>query len=66
MSLLRFKTSAHKNNKHKVQSVVLDHFYENLRGIIDDVDIVYLASEIDEAEKLRSINLLQRKRRSYF
>ena len=28
--------SSQKNNKHKVQSVVLDHFYENLRGIIDD------------------------------
>lgn len=43
--------SSQKNNKHKVQSVVLDHFYDNLVKIIDDVDIVYLASKIPEAEK---------------
>ncbi|MBU5584880.1 sugar transferase, partial [Enterococcus sp. S181_ASV_20] len=50
--------SSQKNNKHKVQSVVLDHFYDNLVKIIDDVDIVYLASKIPEAEKIKVYQLV--------
>lgn len=55
-----------KNNKHKVQSVVIDHFYENLVEIIDDVDIVYLASDIEELEKLKVYQLVTKKEKKLF
>ncbi|MFC4771148.1 sugar transferase [Enterococcus hermanniensis] len=58
--------SSQKNNKHKIQSVVLDHFYKNLEKIIDEVDIVYLASEIDEAEKLKIYQLAIKKEKKLF
>ncbi|OTO76641.1 MULTISPECIES: sugar transferase [unclassified Enterococcus] len=55
-----------KNNKHKVQSVVIDHFYENLVEIIDDLDIVYLASDIEELEKLKVYQLVTKKEKKLF
>lgn len=55
-----------KNNKHKVQSVVIDHFYEKLVEIIDDVDIVYLASDIEELEKLKVYQLVTKKEKKLF
>lgn len=55
-----------KNNKHKVQSVVLDHFYDNLVKIIDDVDIVYLASKIPEAEKIKVYQLVTKQEKKLF
>lgn len=58
--------SSQKNNKHKVQSVVLNHFYDNLLEIIDEVDIVYLASEIDEAEKIKIYQLVTKKEKKLF
>ena len=39
-----------KNNKHKVTSVVVSNYYENLK-IIDEIDIVYISSNVDENEK---------------
>lgn len=58
--------SSQKNNKHKVHSVILDHFYDNLAKIIDDVDIVYLASEINESEKIKVYQLVIREEKNYF
>ncbi|MGO3604982.1 MAG: sugar transferase, partial [Enterococcus malodoratus] len=55
-----------KNNKHKVQSVVLDHYYDNLVRIIEDVDIVYLASEIEESEKIKVYQLVTKKEKKLF
>ncbi|MBM7710558.1 sugar transferase [Enterococcus xiangfangensis] len=58
--------NSQKNNKHKVQFVVLDHFYDNLLEIIDDVDIVYLASEIAEKEKIKIYQLVTKKEKKLF
>ncbi|MGO2891447.1 sugar transferase [Enterococcus devriesei] len=58
--------SSQKNNKHKVQSIILDHFHENLEKIIDDVDIVYLASEIDETEKISVYQLVTKTEKKLF
>ncbi|MGM0302304.1 undecaprenyl-phosphate galactosephosphotransferase [Enterococcus sp. AZ048] len=58
--------SSQKNNKHKVHSVILDHFYDNLAKIIDDVDIVYLASEINESEKIKVYQLVIREEKKLF
>lgn len=55
-----------KNNKHKVHSIVLDHFYDNLFKIIDDVDIVYLASEIEESEKIKVYQLVTKEEKKLF
>ena len=58
--------SSQKNNKHKVQSIILDRFHENLEKIIDDVDIVYLASEIDETEKISVYQLVTKAEKKLF
>lgn len=42
----------HKNKKHKVVDVIQANYFENLKQILDKVDIVYIASQIDEKEKL--------------
>lgn len=47
-----------KNNRHAVQSVVIDNFYKNIVKHMDQVDIVYLADKIDESEKIEIYDLL--------
>lgn len=42
-----------KNNKYKVMSVVVSNYYENLKKIIDEIDIVYILSNVDENEKVK-------------
>ncbi|ALS03199.1 UDP-phosphate galactose phosphotransferase [Enterococcus silesiacus] len=42
----------HKNKKHKVVDVIQANYFENLKKILSNVDIVYIASHIDEKEKL--------------
>ncbi|MGL9748183.1 sugar transferase [Enterococcus sp. DIV0170] len=58
--------SSQKNNKHKVHSVIIDHFYDNLTKIIKDVDIVYLASEIEESEKIKVYQLVTKEEKKLF
>lgn len=58
--------SSQKNNKHKVHSVIIDHFYDNLTKIIKDVDIVYLASEIEESEKIKVYQLVTKEEKNCF
>ncbi len=43
--------SGSKNQRHKIISVIVSNFYENLKKEIDQGDIVYLASEISTEEK---------------
>ncbi|MFV5784576.1 sugar transferase, partial [Pediococcus acidilactici] len=50
-----------KNNKHKVEAVVIDNYYENTKKLIDDIDIVYLASKIPEDEKINIYQLVTKK-----
>lgn len=58
--------NSRKNNKHKVQAVVIDNFYENTKELIDSIDIVYLASKISEDEKLAIYELVTRKDKKLF
>ncbi|WP_159723093.1 sugar transferase [Enterococcus sp. CSURQ0835] len=58
--------ASQKNNKHRVCSVIIDHFTDNLTRLIDQVDIVYLASEIAEAEKRKIYQLVTKKEKKLF
>ncbi|MGG5316770.1 sugar transferase [Enterococcus sp. AZ072] len=58
--------STHKNNKHKVSAVIIGNCYENLVKLIDEIDIVYLASKLDEEEKIKIYQLVTRKDKKLF
>ncbi|WP_427040163.1 sugar transferase [Enterococcus hirae] len=58
--------SSKKNNKHKVEAVVIDHYYENVKKMIDQMDIVYLASHIEEAEKVKIYQLVTKNEKKLF
>ncbi|MEO1773008.1 sugar transferase [Candidatus Enterococcus ferrettii] len=58
--------STHKNNKHKVSAVIIGNCYENLVKLIDETDIVYLASKLEEAEKIKIYQLVTRKDKKLF
>lgn len=48
----------HKNKKHKVTDVVLSNYYENLKSILPNIDIVYVSSSIDDHEKNKIYQLV--------
>lgn len=54
-----------KNNKHKVTSVVVSNYYENLK-IIDEIDIVYISSNVDENEKVKLYQLIVKHKKNLF
>ena len=54
-----------KNNKHKVTSVVVSNYYENLK-IIDEIDIVYISSNVDENEKVKLYQLIVKHKKKSF
>ncbi|MGM0239191.1 undecaprenyl-phosphate galactosephosphotransferase [Enterococcus sp. AZ103] len=58
--------NSQKNNKHKVYGIVVDHFFDHLKELIDNVDIVYLASEINESEKINIYQLVTKKEKKLF
>ncbi|WP_414838653.1 sugar transferase [Carnobacterium sp. TMP28] len=55
-----------KNERHKVKIVVVDHYYENIKANIDEIDIVYLASQIQEEEKIKIYELLIKNEKKLF
>ncbi|MFP1647976.1 sugar transferase [Enterococcus mundtii] len=55
-----------KNNKHKVEAVVIDNYYENIKKMIDTIDIVYLSSHIEENEKIKIYQLVTKKEKKLF
>ncbi|MBO1299489.1 MULTISPECIES: sugar transferase [unclassified Enterococcus] len=55
-----------KNNKHKVEAVVIDNYYENIKKMIDEIDIVYLSSHIEENEKIKIYQLITKKEKKLF
>ncbi|MGM9903594.1 undecaprenyl-phosphate galactosephosphotransferase [Enterococcus sp. 10A9_DIV0425] len=55
-----------KNNKHKVEAVIIDSYYENIKNMIDGIDIVYLASHIEENEKIKIYQLVTKKEKKLF
>lgn len=58
--------SSHKNNKHKVSAAIIDNCYKNLSELIDEIDIVYLASKLDEEEKIKIYQLVTKKEKKLF
>lgn len=55
-----------KSIRHVVTHVVLSDYYYNVRENLDNIDVVYLASQIEDAEKLRIYNLLMEKDKKFF
>ena len=55
-----------KSIRHIVSHVVLSDYYENVRENLNEIDIVYLASQIEESEKLRIYDLLMRQDKKFF
>lgn len=55
-----------KNNRHKVVCGIVGDFTQNVSKIVDDVDIVYLADELPEGEKLAVYELVTRKEKKLF
>ena len=63
-AIFNFKSS--KTTRHIVTHVVLSNYYNNVFDHIDDFDIVYLASQIDETDKLKIYDLLMRANKKLF
>ena len=57
---------SHKNKKHQVTTVIVDHYYENLTKLLDQIDIVYIASHIDENEKFKIYKLVTKAEKKLF
>jgi exopolysaccharide biosynthesis polyprenyl glycosylphosphotransferase len=55
-----------KSIRHVVTHVVLSDYYENVSRHLDEIDIVYLASQIEESEKLKIYDLLTSKEKKMF
>ncbi|MGG5343388.1 sugar transferase [Enterococcus sp. AZ192] len=57
---------SHKNKKHQVTKVIVDHYYENLVKQLDEIDIVYISSHIDENEKFKIYKLVTKAEKKLF
>ncbi|OBS61703.1 sugar transferase [Enterococcus mundtii] len=55
-----------KNNKHKVEAVIVDNYYKNVEKLIDDIDIIYIASHIEEKEKIKIYQIVTKKEKKLF
>lgn len=55
-----------KNERHKVELVAVDNFYQNIKEHLEQFDIVYLASHLDEEEKIHIYDLLIRNDKKIF
>ncbi|MGX7174664.1 sugar transferase, partial [Enterococcus ratti] len=58
--------SSKKNNKHKIEAVVIGNYYEHVKEMIDEIDIVYLASHIEETEKMKIYQIVTKKEKKLF
>ena len=55
-----------KNERHKIELVAVDNFFENIQDNLNDFDIVYLASQMDEKEKIKIYDLLIKNEKKIF
>ncbi|MFL2134696.1 sugar transferase [Desemzia sp. FAM 24101] len=55
-----------KNERHKITMAVVDNFYQNIEKKLDEIDIVYIASQLNEKEKRRIYDLLIKKEKKIF
>lgn len=63
-AIFNFENS--KSKRHKVTIAVLSDFYKNIADNFDKVDIVYVASKIDNEEKIRIYDLLIKEGKKLF
>lgn len=63
-AIFNFKSS--KSSRHIVTHVVLSDYYANVKARLGGFDIVYIASQINEAEKLKIYDLLMREEKKLF
>lgn len=47
-----------KNERHKIELVAVNNYFENIQNNLKNFDIVYLASQMDEKEKIKIYDLL--------
>jgi len=55
-----------KNNRHKITIAVVNDYFNNIKKNMDTVDIVYLADQIEESERIKIYNLLIRSDKKLF
>lgn len=55
-----------KNERHKVEMIVIDNYYENIKAHLNDIDIVYLANQIDEEERIKIYDMLIKNEKKIF
>lgn len=55
-----------KNKRHKITHVVLDHYYDNIKENLHQIDIVYLSAGIVHEDRLRIYDLLIRNNKNVF
>lgn len=63
-AIFNFKSS--KSTRHVVTHVVLSNYFENVKARLDEFDIVYFASQVEELEKLRIYSLLMEQDKKLF
>lgn len=63
-AVMNFESS--KNKRHKVKSIVIDNYFDNIKQNMNEVDIVYLAGKISEEEKIAIYDLLISERKKLF
>lgn len=55
-----------RNDIYKISDVVYDHFYENIKRNLDQIDVVYLTEDIPEEEQKEILSLLTQKEKQIF
>ena len=55
-----------KNNKHKITHVITAHFVDNVKQILEDVDIVYITKGISDADRRQIVDLAIKKEKEIF
>lgn len=55
-----------KNKRHKIIQAVTSNYFQNIKDNMESVDIVYLAEELDQNEKLRIYDLMIREEKTLF
>ncbi|MEI5994934.1 sugar transferase [Candidatus Enterococcus mansonii] len=57
---------SHKNKKHQVTNVIVDNYSKNLLQLMNEIDVIYIASHIDDNEKLNIYELATKNEKKLF
>ncbi|MFL2120885.1 sugar transferase [Marinilactibacillus psychrotolerans] len=63
-AIFNFENS--RSNRHKVTTAVFSNYYKNIEHNLDQVDIVYIASKIENEEKIRIYDLIIKEGKKLF